>query len=110
MSPITKIAAAPLILLIAILSIVWATGGESGGGNGASPAPAGRITQLETTGEMHTMLQQHQAMMEQMRVSTTPQMTKIMEQDPMWQMLHSGQMIELMEQHQAEIDEMLARR
>lgn len=98
-------------MLIAIPSIVWATGGEWGGGNGASPAPAaGRITQLETTGEMHTMLQQHQRMMEQMRVSTTPQMTKIMEQDPMWQMLHSGQMIELMEQHQAEIDEMLARR
>ena len=64
--------------------------------------------QKEQSGELHTMLQQHQAMMQQMQASASPQMLVIMRNDPMWQMLESGELIKEMEQHQADINRMLA--
>lgn len=76
---------------------------------GAPAGRTGRITQLEHSGEMHTMLQQHQNMMSQMQAGLSPQMLQIMRDDPMWQMLESGDMIPLMEEHQGDIDRMLAR-
>jgi hypothetical protein len=60
------------------------------------------VSQLE-------MINRHQPMMEQMRVSATPQMGSQMAYDPMWTTLDAD-MVTLMEQNQAQIDRMLARR
>lgn len=64
---------------------------------------------MEVSGDLHAMLQQHQDMMEQMRVDASPQMVERMKQDPMYQMLQSGGLLKLMEEHQRSIDRMLAR-
>jgi predicted PurR-regulated permease PerM len=73
----------------------------------ATSPPTDRLTQMEASGELHDMLQQHQAMMQQMQASATPQMLERMKSDPMWQMLSSGELIRLMEQHQQQLDSML---
>ena len=67
-----------------------------------------RWLERERSGELHTMLQQHQAMMQQMQASASPQMLEIMRNDPMWQMLESGELIKEMEEHQDDINQMLA--
>lgn len=64
---------------------------------------------MEISGDLHAMLQQHQDMMEQMRVDASPQMVERMKQDPMYRMLQSGGLLKLMEEHQRSIDRMLAR-
>jgi hypothetical protein len=64
---------------------------------------------MESSGDLHEMLQRHQQMMEAMQVDASPAMLDRMENDPMWQMLESGELIELMEQHQQNIDRMLGR-
>ena len=69
----------------------------------------GRLVQMEQSGDVHSMLQQHQDMMSRMQASLTPQMQEQMRADPMWQMLSSGELIRLMEEHQGDIDRMLAR-
>ena len=51
----------------------------------------------------------HQPMMEQMRVSSLPQMEYLMADDPMRTHVNE-EMIRIMEQNQAQIDRMLARR
>ena len=55
------------------------------------------------------MADSHQPMMEQMRVSLTPQMLTLMPADLMRTTLDAD-MVTLMEQNQAQIDRMLARR
>lgn len=83
--------------------------GRSTANDDPGPPRSGRLTQMEHSGEMHAMLQQHQNMMSQMQASLTPQMLELMRDDPMWRMLGSGEMISLMEEHQGDIDRMLAR-
>ena len=83
--------------------------GRSTANDYTGPARSGRLTQMEHSGEMHAMLQQHQDMMSQMQSSLSPQMLELMSTDPMWRMLGSGDMIRLMEEHQGDIDRMLAR-
>lgn len=83
--------------------------GRSTANDYTGPARSGRLTQMEHSGEMHAMLQQHQNMMSQMQASLSPQMLELMRNDPMWRMLGSGEMIGLMEEHQGDIDRMLAR-
>jgi hypothetical protein len=82
------------------------TGDGSNVGSGASGQD--RWTEMELSGELHDMLQQHQQMMEQMQNGMSPQMVQLMRDDPMWQMLDSGEAIELMEKHQGDIEQMLA--
>jgi hypothetical protein len=67
------------------------------------PAPS------ESGGDVQSMIDQHQAMMDQMRVSATPQMLQMMNDDPMWQMMRSGEFIKLLEEHEGDIDQMLGR-
>jgi hypothetical protein len=55
------------------------------------------------------MVQQHQAMMDQMRASLSPAMADLMNRDPMWQMMRSGAFIALLEEHEQDIDRMLGR-
>ena len=112
--------------LVPVLIVVGVLIGASGGGDGtAAPmstttttAPptatsedlAGdRLTVLEASGDARTMVEQHQAMMDQMRVSATPQMLQLMNSDPMWQMMRSGEYVRLLEEHEENIDRMLAR-
>ena len=68
-----------------------------------------RLETMLASGDLHAMLQQHQQMMETMRVDTSPSMITRMDNDPMWQMLKSGELIELMEEHQNAIDQMLGK-
>jgi hypothetical protein len=55
------------------------------------------------------MVEQHQAMMDVMRVNAPPEMLRLMNEDPMWQMMRSGDYVRLLEQHEQNIDRMLAR-
>ena len=63
----------------------------------------------ESNSDVQSMIDQHQAMMDQMRVSATPQMQQLMNDDPMWQMMRSGEFIKLLEEHEGDIDQMLGR-
>lgn len=71
--------------------------------------PDDRLAVLEARGDVRAMVEQHQAMMDQMRVSSTPQMLQLMNTDPMWQMMRSGENVRLLEEHEESIDRMLAR-
>ncbi len=81
--------------------------------SGSAPSAEGlrndRFTHLAQTGEAQSMLDQHQAMMEQMRVDATPAMLQIMDNDPMWQIMRNGEFAEMMSDQQAQIDRMLGR-
>lgn len=84
-------------------------GGSGGGGSGGGASLSNdRIATMETSGDLHEMLQQHQDMMQSMQVDASPTMLARMKADPMWQMLESGELIELMAEHQQNIDRMLA--
>jgi len=78
---------------------------------GGEPADVAedRLASLESTGRALTMVEQHQAMMDQMRVNATPAMLQLMNNDPMWQMMRSGEYVRLLEEHEENIDQMLAR-
>ena len=68
-----------------------------------------RLMQMEQSGQMHGMMQQHQDMLDRMRSDASPQMQREMENDPLTQMMRSGDMMRMQEQHQAEMDRMLGR-
>lgn len=61
------------------------------------------------SGELQQMLARHQAMMEQMRVNTSPAMLRMMDADPMWRAMRTGAFTKMMEAHQKELDRMLGR-
>ena len=112
-------------ILVPALVVVGVLVGASGGDDGTAapmtrtttaPAPAGtddladdRLTALEASGDARTMVEQHQAMMDQMRANATPQMLQLMNSDPMWQMMRSGEYVRLLAEHEESIDRMLAR-
>lgn len=113
---------ASLVLPVLIVVVVL-IGGRGGDGTAAAPittttvapvatteAPArDRLAELEADGDARTMVEAHQAMMDQMRVNATPQMLRLMNSDPMWQMMRSGEYVRLLEEHEENIDRMLAR-
>ena len=83
-------------------------------------APVARVVPTPTTavlgdellgadGRALSMVDRHQPMMDQMRVSATPQMLQLMDTDPMWQMMRSGAYVRVLEEHESDIDRMLAR-
>lgn len=67
----------------------------------ATPLGEDRFAVLEADGDVGTMVEQHQAMMDQMRANATPQMLELMNNDPMWQMMRSGEYLRLLEEHEA---------
>jgi hypothetical protein len=111
--------------LVPVLIVVGVLIGAGGGDDGtAAPMAAttrvtpsvttddldgDRLTGLEASGDVRTMVEQHQGMMDQMRVNATPQMLQLMNADPMWQMMRSGEYVRLLEEHEENIDRMLAR-
>ena len=101
-------------LLAAVVAVVALVGvGLAAGGSGTAPSTSGlrndKLTQMEHSGTMQVMLQQHQNMMEQMRVSLSPQMQGIMDADPMWKTMRSGDFSQIMQDQQQQIDRMLGR-
>lgn len=101
---------------IALITVVLVTivptndNGPSGSvGTNRSVMANDRLETMLASGDLHEMLQQHQQMMETMRVDTGPSMITRMDNDPMWQMLKSGELIKLMEEHQRAIDQMLGK-
>lgn len=72
-------------------------------------AQVGRLTEMERTGEMQSVLEQHRAMLERMQEDASPSMLQRMNDDPMWQMLRSDDWARLDEEHRADIDRMLGK-
>lgn len=87
--------------------------GLGAGGSDSGPSTEGlrkdRLTHLVETGKAQDMLDQHQAMMEQMRVNATPQMLQLMDADPMWKLMRNGEFADMMQEQQEQIDRMLGR-
>lgn len=92
------------------------------GARGADPADSfaapASTTQTSSTPQVSApvvlqnplnMTQQHDAMMDQMRVSVTATMNELMNRDPMWQMMRSTTLIADLEKHERDIDRMLGR-
>jgi len=113
-------------LLVPVVIVGAVLIGARGGEDGAAPTPSHGTTttasdrevpgatddglaSLESSGQALTMVEQHQAMMDQMRVNATPAMIELMNNDPMWQMMRSGEYVRLLEEHEGNIDRMLAR-
>lgn len=71
--------------------------------NGAGVAVTGRMTQMETSGEMHDMLEQHRQMLERMQDDASPAMLELMNDDSMWQMMRTEEWARLDEEHQRDM-------
>ena len=112
----TVITLVPALIVVAVLT----------GARGLDPADAGvpvtqsSVAPLDVLSQLPrepvvaidsstAMFPLHQPMMEQMRVSLSPVMDRLMNLDPMWQMMRSPDFIALAEQHEQSIDRMLAR-
>ena len=99
-----------IVLLIVVGGVVGVVVATSGGGRSSSPASGlcnDRLTQMEERGAMQAMTEQHQRMLEQMRVAVTPQMQLLMDADPMWKLMRTGEWTEMFEDQQTQIDRML---
>jgi hypothetical protein len=105
---LASVAALILILLAALVGLGVIAAKNDDTTTTGMHAP-GRMMQMERSGQMHEMLQNHQEMLDRMRSDASPQMREMMKNDPMTQMMRSGEMIRMQEQHQAEIDRMLGR-
>jgi len=68
-----------------------------------------RFTHLVQTGEAQEMVNRHQRMLEQMRVSLAPEMLQVMDADPMWKLMRNDEYTTMLERQQREIDRMLGR-
>lgn len=73
------------------------------------PMPYGRMSRMESSGQMHQMMSDHADMLTEMRGQMTPQMRDQMNDDPMARMMMSGQMLEMMQEHQDEMTTMMGR-
>lgn len=97
-----------LVALGAVLTIGVGVAGDRRAAD-VPPAQVGRLTEMESTGEMQSVLEQHRVMLEQMRNDASPAMLQRMNADPMWQMLRSADWAQLDAQHRADIDRMLGK-
>jgi len=95
------------VLALGVIIGIGIAGSDSG------PSTEGlrrdRFTHLVETGRAQDMLDQHQGMMEQMRVDATPQMLRLMDADPMWKLMRNGEFARMMVDQQAQLDRMLGR-
>ena len=109
---------APVLVVLSVL--IGARDGNDMAVVSRSTAPVARVVPTPTTavlgdellgadGSALSMVDRHQPMMDQMRVSATPQMLQLMDTDPMWEMMRSGAYVSVLEEHESDIDRMLAR-
>lgn len=98
-----------VVVIVGFVAVGLAT--SSGGGSSSSSAASGlcsdKLTQMEASGAMATMVQTHQSMLEQMRAGLSPQMQQLMDADPMWKSMRSGDWTQMFQDQQQQIDRML---
>lgn len=92
------------VVFVAVLSLVLAW---SGADDDNPTARVGQITEMEQSGEMSQVWEQHRQMIERMQEDASPAMLELMNNDPMWQMMRTPEWARMDEQHQADIDRML---
>lgn len=93
------------VVFIAVLGLVLAASDS-----GDDPTPkVSRLTEMEQSGEMSEMWEQHRQMLERMQEDASPAMLQIMNNDPMWQMMRTPEWARMDELHQQDIDRMLGR-
>ena len=104
------VVAIPVLLAVAV---VWGASGSDGGQHGQAPRGAVVSAQQVTvvpamTVATPSMAQQHQGMLDQMRVSVPPQMLDQMARNTMWRQMVAGE-LRTMEAQEKGLDQMLAR-
>jgi len=92
------------VVFVVVLGIVLAVNGAE---DDTPTAPVGRITEMEQTGEMSEVWEQHRQMIERMQEDASPAMLELMNNDPMWQMMRTPEWAQMDAQHQEDIDRML---
>lgn len=105
--PVKKMIVVAMLVVVIPISLLWAGALIFGDTDSRADRQTTRLDHAIVSGAMQEMLDQHQAMMEQMRVGATPGMLAMMDADPMWKQMRTGEFAELMEQHQEQIDRML---
>ena len=102
----------PVLVVVAVLIGARAPDGDHSADHSRMSHPtvaAANQPQHTATTDTASMIELHQGMLDQMRVSVSSQMTQLMNDDPMWQMMHSSGYLAELEQHAEDIDRMLAR-
>ena len=92
------------VLFVAVVGLVLAANG-----GGDSTPRVGRLTEMERSGEMSEIWEQHRQMLERMQEDASPAMLQIMNNDPMWQMMRTPEWARMDEQHQEDLDRMLGK-
>ena len=92
------------VVFLAVLGLVLA----SNKGEGGSAPGVSRLTEMEQSGEMSEIWEQHRQMLERMQEDASPAMLEIMNNDPMWQMMRTPEWARMDEQHQEDLDRMLS--
>lgn len=90
------------VVFVAVVVLVMAAGGGDD-----STRPVSRLTQMEQSGEMSQIWEQHRKMLERMQEDASPAMLEMMNTDPMWQMMRTPEWARMDEQHQQDLDRML---
>jgi len=90
------------VVFVVVVGLVLA----SNDGDGSTPRLS-RLTQMEQSGEMSEIWEQHRQMLERMQEDASPAMLEIMDNDPMWQMMRTPEWARMDEQHQEDLDRML---
>lgn len=101
-----KVAITVAAVFVALVGAVLASNGAD---KGQPTARVGRITEMEMSGEMGAVLEQHRQMIEQMQQDASPAMLELMNKDPMWKMMRSPGWAQMDEQHQKDLDRLLGK-
>ena len=92
------------VVFVAVLGLVLAA---NSGDDDTTSRPVSRLTEMEQSGEMSRIWEQHRQMIERMQEDASPAMLEMMNNDPMWQMMRTPEWAEMDAQHQDDIDRML---
>ena len=103
---IKKIAIVVLLVVVAPVGLLW-VGATAFGDDSDSGRTTTALDHAVLSGDLQAMVDRHQAMMEKMPASLTPEMLAMMDGDPMWQQMRTGEFARLMEAHQRQLDRML---
>lgn len=88
---------------VAVVASIGLVGCGSDEPDNGGVAVSGQITQMEISGEMHDMLEDHRQMLERMQDDASPAMLELMNDDPMWQMMSTEEWAKLDEEHQRDM-------
>ena len=94
------------LVFVALVGLVTALNGAD---DDTTSVPVGRITEMEQSGDMSRVWEQHRQMLERMQEDASPAMLEIMNNDPMWQMMRTPEWAQMDERHQKDVDRMLGK-